>query len=258
MRKLLLSTALISLTALAACGGNDNGIPPLPTAPGGGTGGGGGKTPLTTTVKGKIAFEGAAPMPKKIQTTADPGCKNPGLLDESVVVSDGGLENVIIYVSGGDLAGKSFEQKKEEAVLDQMGCHYVPHAVSLQTKQPLKIQNSDDTAHNVHAWSETNTAFNEAQSHKGDMKTVTFAKAEMHFPIRCDVHNWMNAFVAVFDHPLHTVSIKGGAFEMKLPKGTYEITALHEKFGEQKKMVDVPESGNVDLNFTFKGDGKGN
>jgi plastocyanin len=254
MRKFLLLTVLISLAALAACGGNDNGIPPLPTPPegGGGGGGGGAKVPLTATLKGKISFEGTAPKQKPIPTTADPGCKNPGLVDEAVVVSDGGLENVILYVSS-DLAGKSFEQRKEEVVLDQMGCHYVPHAISLQTNQPLKIQNSDDTAHNVHAWSEANPSFNEAQSHKGDMKTVTFKQPEMRFPIRCDVHNWMNAFVGVFSHPLHTVSKKGGAFELKMPAGEYEITAVHENLGEQKKMVTIPDGGTAELAFSFKG-----
>ena len=43
-----------------------------------------------------------------------------------------------------------------------------------------------------------------------------------------------------------------------MPAGSYEITALHEKWGAQKKMVEVTDGGTVDLNFTFKGDGKGN
>ena len=173
------------------------------------------------------------------------------------MVSGGGLENVILYVSS-DLAGKKFAAKRDKLTLNQEGCHYVPHALALQTGQELEIKNSDDTAHNVHAWSEVNSSFNEAQAHKGDSKTVKFDKEEIHFPIRCDVHNWMSAFVGVFNNPLHTVSAKGGAFELKMPAGTYEITAVHEKWGEQKKMVEVTDGGTVDLNFTFKGDGKGN
>jgi plastocyanin len=252
MRKLLLSIVLISVTAFAACGGSDPGIPQLPPRVEGGGGGGGPKIPLSATLKGKIAFEGAAPVLKGTKPTADPGCGSAEVPNESVVVSEGGLENVILYVSS-DLAGKSFDKRTEEVVLDQKGCHYIPHALTLQVDQPLKIQNSDDTAHNVHAWSEAGQGFNEPQSHKGDMKTVKFAKAEMRFPIRCDVHNWMNSFVGVFSHPLHTVSKKGGAFEFKMPAGEYEITALHETLGEQKKMVTIADGATVELAFNFKG-----
>jgi hypothetical protein len=57
----------------------------------------------------------------------------------------------------------------------------------------------------------------------------------------------------VFAHPLHTVSKQGGAYEMKLPAGTYEITAEHEKLGKQTMMVTVADNGSAELNFTFKG-----
>lgn len=253
MRKTMLSLVLLSLLAFTACGGGDSGIPPLPPNPGGGGTGTGGEA-LNSTVKGKISWEGPAPTPKKISTVADPGCKNPDLVSEEFVVSDGGLENVILYVSS-DLSGRKFPRKTETVELDQMGCHYIPHALTLQTGQKLVIKNSDDTAHNVHAWPEINMSFNESQARKGEMKEVTFDKEEIKFPIRCDVHNWMNSYVGVFNHPLHTVSKKGGAFELKLPMGMYEITAIHEndKIPPQKQMVEVADGATVDLNFTFKG-----
>jgi plastocyanin len=253
MRKTTLILGLLALAAITACGGGDGGIPPLPPRPEGGVSSGS-EIPLNSTLKGKITWEGAVPTPEKLQTTADPGCKNPGLLKETLVVSDGGLENVMIYVSS-DLAGKKFPARKEVVKLDQMGCHYIPHALTLQTNQTLSITNSDDTAHNVHAYAMINPGFNEAQARKGDTKEVKFEKEELRFPVKCDVHNWMNAFVGVFKHPLHTVSGKGGAFEIKMPEGEYEITAVHEneKFPPQKKMVKIGAGETVDLGFTFKG-----
>ena len=248
MRTTLLSLCLLSLLVYAACGGNKDPFGDIPSA-------GGPVVPLTASVKGKITFEGTAPTPKKQSTTSDPGCKNPDLVVEDVVVSDGGLENVILYVSGG-LEGKSFPANKEPVTLNQQGCHYVPHALTLQTNQPLRILNGDDTAHNVHAWSDINPSFNESQSSKGVETIKTFKKEEVHFPVKCDVHNWMLAFVGVFSHPLHTVSKKGGAYEMKLLAGTYEITAEHEKFGKKTAMVTVADGASADLNFTFKADDK--
>jgi plastocyanin len=232
----------------AACGGNKENPFDIPA----GGAGGGPVTPITATVKGKIAFEGTPPTPKKLSTASDPNCKNTSLVSEEIVVSDGGLENVILYVSGGDLAGKSFAPATQEKLLDQQGCHYIPHALTLQVGQPLKIHNSDETAHNVHAWAMVNMPFNESQSSKGVETTKKFDKEEIIFPVRCDVHNWMNAYIGVFNHPLHTVSGKGGAFELKLPAGTYEVTAIHETLGQQKGMVTVAENGSADLNLTFK------
>jgi plastocyanin len=250
MRKILLIIALFALVAFTACGGgNNDGIPNLPNLP---TGSASGPTePLNATVKGKIAFEGTPPAPSK-KTVSDPGCMTTGVPNEEIVVSDGGLENVILFVSSGH-EGKKFAEPSTTLTLDQMGCQYKPHALSIQVGQELKISNSDSTAHNIHAWTEVNPSFNEPQAHKGDVSTKKFPKEEMHFPIRCDVHNWMNAFVGVFAHPLHTVSKAGGAFEIKLPAGTYEITAVHEKLGTQKQMVTVAADGSSDLNFSFKG-----
>jgi len=247
MRKVLLTLSLLSLLMYAACGGNKDPFD-IPA----GAGGGGPSTPLTATVKGKIAFDGPPPTPKKQPTTSDPNCKNPDLVVEDVVVSEGGLENVILYVSGGDLAGKSFAPPTEKKTLDQKGCHYVPHALTLQVGQTLRILNSDETLHNVHAWAEVNTPFNESQATKGVETEKVFTKEEIMFPVRCDVHNWMNMYIGVFNHPLHTVSGKGGAFEIKLPAGTYEVTAMHEKLGKQTAMVTVADNGSADLNFTFK------
>jgi plastocyanin len=211
---------------------------------------------LTATLKGRIIFEGTAPTPKKISTSSDPACKNSNLVSEEVVVSDGGLENVILYVSGGDIEGKSFPVSREEPVLSQEGCHYSPHALTLQVGQRLKIVNNDETAHNIHAWSEINPAFNESQSSKGVVTTKTFLKEEVMIPVRCDVHNWMNAFIGVFNTPLSAVSGKAGAYELKLPVGAYTITAVHEKFGKKEQMVTVAENSSAELNFTFKAEDK--
>src|SRR5689334_17513052 len=110
MRKLSLLVCSLLLLSLAACGGgSSNDLPNLP--PGSSTGGGGGgdtAPPATASIMGKISFEGDVPKPIKLPTSADPNCKKE-LFTEDTKVKDGGLENVIIYVSGGDVvAGKSF------------------------------------------------------------------------------------------------------------------------------------------------------
>src|SRR4029079_25773 len=99
MRRLSLVVCSALLLVLAACGSKDDGIPELPKDGGSISGGGGEQTPApTASVRGKISFEGEVPKPAKIITSADPKCSE-AIFNEETVVKDGGLANVIIYVS---------------------------------------------------------------------------------------------------------------------------------------------------------------
>jgi plastocyanin len=250
MHKRLVLVFFVLTLVVASCGGG--GGENVPPPPGGDKGAGGPAPALTGTVAGKITFEGEAPKPEKIQMSADPYCAmaNKDPFTEYVKVSDGGLENVIVYVSGG-LEGKTFPTPTDPVVIDQHDCHYIPHAFTIQVNQPLQIKNSDMTAHNIHMYNGENTLFNKSESAPMTLPEK-FEKEGMPITVRCDVHKWMNANVGVFTHPMHTVSKAGGAFEFKAAPGTYEVTAWHEKYGTQKMMVTVPDNGKADLNFTFK------
>lgn len=213
----------------------------------------------TATISGKVIFEGVAPPNSPAQMSTDPYCllhsaDYPTL--ETVKVSDGGLENVIIYVSSGLVPAVSYTAPATPIELDQVNCHYVPHVFTMMTKQRLTLKNSDMTLHNIHAWSEKNPQFNYGQPVKGMVNETTFAYPEMPLAIRDDLHRWKTAFVGVFDHPFHTVSKSGGLFELKLPPGYYEITAWHEKYGQKTMMVGVVENEKRVINITFAPDDK--
>src|SRR3982751_2309375 len=147
MRKLSLLFCSLMLLALGACGGGSNiGIPEPPS--GSATGGGDAAPPATASIAGKISFEGEVPKAEKIQTSADPNCTKP-LATETTVVKDGGLGNVFIYVSGG-FEGKTFAPSSTPVEINQMDCHYIPHAVIVGVGQTLNVRNSDMTLHNIH------------------------------------------------------------------------------------------------------------
>jgi len=215
----------------------------------------------TATLSGKISFEGAPPLNSPAQMLADPYCQQhsadyPTL--ETAKVSDGGLENVIIYVSSGLPPGVTYTAPTTPIELDQLNCHYIPHVLTMMTQQRLKITNSDMTLQNIHAWSEKNAQFNIGQPVKDMVSYATFTYPEMPLAIRDDVHRWKSAFVGVFDHPFHTVSKSGGLFEfeLKLPAGDYEITAWHEKYGKKTMMVGVLDNERRFINISFAPDDK--
>src|SRR5215469_4462376 len=169
-RTLFLCASFLVAALAAGCGGGGSNEPNLPPAPGGTTpgasGGGFDMSKATATVSGKISFEGTPPPNDKIQMSSDPYCQMHAAdypTAETVKVSDGGLENVIIYVSSGLPAGTTFATPTTPVEIDQQNCHYIPHAFTMMTNQPLKVKNSDTTLHNIHVWAEKNPQFNVAQ-----------------------------------------------------------------------------------------------
>ena len=165
-------------------------------------------------------------------------------------MSDRGLENVMVFISSP--VSSDGTQPSGAVTLDQRECRFEPRVITLQLGQPLLITNSDQTAHNVHAWSEVNPPFNQSFRGAGVQMEHVFDRAEQAFPIRDDIHNWKVAFVGVFTHPYHTVSKEGGTFELRVPVGEHQITAWHERLGKSQQLVRVNPGENPGLNFVFK------
>ena len=211
----------------------------------------------SASISGKATFEGTAPKAKKIKTDADPKCAemhadSPLMSEEVVVNPDGTLKNVFVYVKSG-LEGKTYDTPKTPVTIDQTGCHYVPHVFGMMVKQPLKIVNSDDTLHNIHAMPTKSTEFNVGEPNKDMAVTRTFAEPEIMVHFKCDVHPWMSAYVGVLNHPFYSVTGDNGTFSLKgLPAGDYEVAAWHEKYGEQVQKIKVGDGEAKTVDFKFK------
>jgi hypothetical protein len=255
-RTLLLCASFLVVALVAGCpGGTGGGNPPPPTD---------NKqifdmSKATATVSGKISFEGTPPSNDKVQMSSDSYCQMHAAdypAAETVQVSDGGMENVIVFVSSGLQSGVTYATKSDPVEIIQQNCHYIPHVFTMMTNQSLSVKNGDGTLHNIHVWSEKNPQFNVGQPVKDMVTQTKFTMPEVPVPIRCDVHKWMGAFVGIFDHPFGTVSKKGGSFELKLPAGNYEITAWHEKYGKKTMMVMVNENDKKEVNFSFNANDK--
>jgi len=210
-------------------------------------------------VKGKANFEGTPPKLRPLKMDADPGCakKHSGPVAPDVLVLGEGqaLANIFVHVKGG-LPDKSYPTPSTPVVLDQNGCRYSPHVMGVMVGQPFKVLNSDGLLHNVHSLPKVNASFNRAMPAQVKEAEYTFTKEEFMFKIKCDVHPWMGAWVAVMTHPYFAVTAKDGTFTIPdLPPGTYEIEAWHEKLPAQTSTVTVGD-GDATVNFTFSTPGK--
>ena len=211
------------------------------------------------SIVGTVTFNGEAPEPKQVDMAAVKECAvhHPdGAFDEGLVVTDGRLANVVVWVKPAD--GQELPPRPvpaTPAVLDQKGCQYRPHVVAVQVDQPLVVTNSDAFLHNVHALSIDNPAFNFGQPSK-DLRgrSVGPMKVAEVFRVKCDVHPWMGAYVHVIDHPYFAVSGEDGTFAIPagLPDGEYTLAAWHEKLGEKQAKVSVRGGKAEGVAFAFE------
>lgn len=208
------------------------------------------------TLTGTINFLGEAPPRKLIDESADALCAqmNPKARTEDVIVTDGKLANVLVYVqSGSALDAYQFETPATEAVLEHKRCRYAPHMQGIQTGQTLKIINSDQTVHNIHPTPKVNREWNMSQHPNGEPIFKQFSSPEpAPIPFKCNQHPWEKAYVGVFDHPFFAVSARDGSYRIEgLPAGSYTIVAWHERLETKSVQVNIAphESRTLDFNF---------
>ncbi len=208
-------------------------------------------------ISGTIKLKGTPPAEKPIDKSADKNCgPSTGATTHHYVVGPNGeFANVIVALKGMD--GKSTGASAAPVVMDQKNCEYNPVILAVQTGQKVAVKNSDPTLHNVHAIPTVagNQEKNQAQAPNAPDLVFSFAKAENFLKFQCDVHNWMFAWVSVFDHPYFAVSDKDGKYTIKnVPDGKYTLMVMHRKAAPASapvtKEVEV-KGGNITEDFTL-------
>ncbi len=252
LRKITAFLLAAGLVAVAGCGSKDE-------DEGFGQGGGGNRTVAaatalgTASVTGKVTLTGKAPAAAVISMDADPVCKSQHATSpkDEMVVADakGDLANVFVYVTD----GPSVAAPATPVTLAQHGCMYTPHVFGIQVNQPLEIVNQDPTLHNIHCMAVTNDAFNVGQPTQGMVSEKKFSKPEVLVKFKCDVHSWMHCAAGVVNNPFFAVTGTDGSFKIsQLPKGSYTVVAVHEKYGaSQPQTVTLADGASQAVNFTF-------
>lgn len=259
-----MNTKLVNLTlaallavVVAGCGNKEkeeSSSQPAPAAPAAG------KTVDASTagsVTGTVNLDGAAPVLKPINMSAEPYCQkshsSPVIPPEVVTGEKGALADVVIYIKDGLSADYAFTSPSTSVELDQKGCMYDPHVIAVMAGQNIEVKNNDQTTHNIHPMPKDNREWNKSQPPGAAPISDSFARAENAIPVKCNVHPWMKSYIFVFKNPYYAVTTKDGKFELKnLPPGTYTLEAWQEKYGVVDQTVTVPAKGTATVAFTFK------
>jgi plastocyanin len=214
-------------------------------------------------VTGTVQLDGTPPRMHEINMAAVPNCarqhSSPPRSQEVVLGNGKMLQNVVVYLKG-DFSLYSFPETTQQVEIDQKGCMYVPHVIALRTGQPLRVVNSDPTTHNIHPMPKYNREWNESEPPGAAPFTKIFTHPEVAIPVKCNVHPWMKAYIAVLDTPYYQVTGNDGTFDLKdIPPGTYTLVAWQEYYGTVQKTITInpKQEQKVDLTFnaaTAKGD----
>lgn len=91
---------------------------------------------------------------------------------------------------------------------------------------------------------------------QGDAGSVIPAPDGLALPglveLRSDPRPWSKAWVSVFDHPYHDVTLSDGAFRFdSLPPGRHRVMAWHPRFGHLATDVMVEPGATVEVELTF-------
>ncbi len=213
----------------------------------------------TGTIKGHVHLSGKLPGNPIIRMGMDPMCSkiNAGkrILQEYVVATvDGSLANVFVRLQGNV---PQTPISTQPVIIDQRGCVYAPRVVGVRAGQVLQIKNSDALMHNVHGLSGKDNSFNVGQPAAGMVYQWKAKNEEIMVHLKCDIHNWMNAYIGVVTNPYFAVSDTMGTFQIdKVPPGTYTLQAWHERFGALTKTITVKAGAATTVDFTYTGNEK--
>jgi plastocyanin len=197
-------------------------------------------------VAGVVRYRGAAPTPARLPVTKDrPACGD-DVPDETLLVSGGGLANVVVrlVVPGAVAAPRTI-------TLDQRGCRFLPHVLAAPAGSTVELLNGDPILHGVHAYRGVATAFDVPMALQGQRRTAALPRPGI-IQVGCDIHGWMTAWIVVVEGPHVAVTDASGRFTLgEVPPGTYPAIAWHERLGERTASVTVPASGRASLELVY-------
>lgn len=211
-------------------------------------------------ITGTVKLDGAPPHMKGIDMSKDPYCakahaNDPAKLQLVVVGKNGGLENVVLYLSQGLSAEAASQKSSAEPVFDQKGCMYEPHVIAMNPGENYKVMTSDQTAHNIHPEPNPmtgNIPWNRSQPPGAPPIVQSWKAEEVAIPVKCNIHPWMHGYHVVVKGPYAITDDSGNFTIENVPPGSYTVTSWQETYGTQNQKVTVAAGQTASANFTYK------
>ena len=213
--------------------------------------------PSAGVIKGTVSYTGSK-QPGKLQVTKDTQvCTHGGEPDGRLQVSGGKLKNAVVAITDDVPRGKRWESGK--AVVDNKECLFDPRVQIGRYQGDVETKNSDPVFHNANLsrvdssnpGASSEMLANVALPLQGQSQTKNLKKSGI-VGVKCNVHEWMQAWIYVSKHPYAAVTQADGTYEITgVPPGEYNAMVWHEELGQVSAKVKVPPSGTATLDQAF-------
>lgn len=164
-------------------------------------------------------------------------------------VDYGEMRDFVVFVEGKP-ATAVVPPAKPVQVITQRDAVFRPHVLPVVAGATVEWPNKDDIFHNVFSMSEAKP-FDLGLYRDPEVKKVTFDKAGR-VDVFCSIHSKMSCVVLVLENPWFAATDKEGRFRIEnVPAGKHKLKAWHERMPPQVIEVDVPETGEVRVDFSL-------
>lgn len=209
-------------------------------------------TPGRATVAGTIALQGA-PTDSVVHVT-----KDPRICGDSVrVVSAGSLANTLVWVDGVPTGKPLPEARRQTMTIER--CQFEPLVVAAVTGSTINVFSRDRAVHDLKFYREGKgepVAWVHTVDDGEVVPTEKVADTPGIVEVRCTLHPWVRAYVAVFDHPYFAVTDEQGTFRIEgLPAGTYGVKVWHQGMDrptEQRMVLADGGVGRLDVTVALR------
>lgn len=192
------------------------------------------------TIAGTIRVDGAAPAVRVSRVTSDEAVCADGANDEATD-ADGRVGNAVVWLEGVSAGKRRSRIRRYE--LSQQRCALEPRVQAVDAPGTINVHNHDPVAHRTRFVARPAgtvlSVVREVDAGQVVPEERVAARAGL-VEVRCELHPWTQGWVAVFDHPYHTVTGNDGAFTIdEIPPGTYTLVVWHERGERTARQVTV-------------------
>jgi plastocyanin len=157
------------------------------------------------------------------------------------------IENIVVFLKD---APRHADLPVVRVTIAQKDESFVPRVVAITRGSWVDFPNEDPFFHNVFSLSR-GANFDLGRYPRGETKSKRFTAAGL-IKVYCHIHSHMTASIMVFDHPFFRVPSAEGTFTMDdVPAGTYQISAWHERIGENTSTIRVEAGRTTRVDFAL-------
>ena len=209
-------------------------------------------------VSGTITVGGEIPVDSVVHPTSDVTTCGADVSDGAVEHDAALLGGAVVWLEG-IRAGKPLPLIRRYDIMNE-GCLIAPRVQAVIVGGTLNIRSVDQITHRTRLVRQgvVKPIALVSETEEGQVVPLDHAlDAPGQIEVRCDLHPWTRAFLAVFDHPYFAVTSTNGSFAFdSVPPGSYTLMVWQERLGTASRPVVVAGNGTATVDVELRAGGR--